>query len=210
MQAEQALSGSLVGAWLTFYDRATSGREPNWEAFAKASAEAARQEIEDAQRLAIVLLFLLFADGLDLGNRKPEDYAQELAQGTKLPRRPDILGQELARTSRDRWQSLPRRPSPEELKQFADVNFTGTRADMVAATEITGATSAGEKIAQDAVKMLGLKLEAIWKTEPGACPLCVPLNGKPEGEWRRVFPLGPPVHVNCRCSLVYRPKRGRR
>lgn len=36
------------------------------------------------------------------------------------------------------------------------------------------------------------------------CPICGPLEGAPEEEWRAEFPNGPPAHPRCRCSSSIR------
>lgn len=42
-----------------------------------------------------------------------------------------------------------------------------------------------------------------WVTEGDSkvCPICAPLDGAPEDQYWNISPGGPPVHVNCRCTL---------
>lgn len=49
------------------------------------------------------------------------------------------------------------------------------------------------------------KLAAYWKTERDGrvCPICSPLDGKPESTWGDKFPSGPKAHVGCRCYLEW-------
>jgi HK97 family phage portal protein len=44
---------------------------------------------------------------------------------------------------------------------------------------------------------------AIWLTERDerVCPVCAELDGMPPDLWREQYPLGPPAHPWCRCSL---------
>jgi hypothetical protein len=49
----------------------------------------------------------------------------------------------------------------------------------------------------------GVKLEAIWRTEPGACPICEPLNGASRAVWSKQFPKGPKAHAQCKCHLSW-------
>ncbi|HUS39185.1 MAG TPA: hypothetical protein VMX74_07025, partial [Pirellulales bacterium] len=51
-------------------------------------------------------------------------------------------------------------------------------------------------------------IEAYWQTENDfrVCPLCSPLQGKPERVWAALYPRGPGPggpHPNCRCWLRY-------
>jgi len=49
---------------------------------------------------------------------------------------------------------------------------------------------------------VGLEMRRRWDTlrDSLVCPICGPLNGLPEEDWRVEFPNGPPSHPNCRCS----------
>jgi hypothetical protein len=50
------------------------------------------------------------------------------------------------------------------------------------------------------------KLVPYWVTERDGrvCPICAPLDGKPESAWVKKFPNGPKAHVACRCYLDWR------
>lgn len=204
---EAVLARALYKAWEPFVPGALKGREPNWDKFSLATAKAVRDYIEDARRVAAVILFLLFIED---SNRSARELAETLSPST----RPPILGDELVATSRGRWAEIwaqaqargDERPTPDEFRNFVDVHFGRERAEKVAVTELTSATTDGEEEAREIIENRGLGLEAFWKSEPGACPECAPLNGKPELVWRAVYPAGPPSpHPKCRCALYYRP-----
>jgi hypothetical protein len=52
-----------------------------------------------------------------------------------------------------------------------------------------------------------IKLVAIWRVQTNAagrpdekvCPICFPINGKPDHEWPEKYKDGPQAHHNCRC-----------
>lgn len=79
------------------------------------------------------------------------------------------------------------------------------RAEMIAATEVTGSISAGESAAAVWFAADGGEYRPKWYTEDDAkvCEICGPLHGKGVEVYRRVSPDGPPGHPNCRCWLEY-------
>lgn len=95
--------------------------------------------------------------------------------------------------------------------------LSDTRAASITATETTRAQTIGQQTARKEVtKSAALpdspihRLEhpligggAIWITvgDDRVCPICRPLDEKPESAWINLFPLGPPAHPNCRCIL---------
>lgn len=84
--------------------------------------------------------------------------------------------------------------------------FSEERAEGIAVTETTGAVSEGEIAeARRMERELGVKIVAEWVTERDArvCPICTPLDGQPEEDWREQFPSGPPAHPRCRCYLTW-------
>ena len=95
----------------------------------------------------------------------------------------------------------------ELLASDIDETLEADRSDVIATTETTAATSAGERGAVDSQDKL---LEAVWFTEADSlvCPICRPLHGRPQSEWPQeilLLPdLGPPAHPNCRCWLTWR------
>lgn len=77
------------------------------------------------------------------------------------------------------------------------------RAEKVAATEVTDAsTSGGEK----AVHSSGNDdSQDIWWTRDDSkvCKICQPLHKQPRPVWESQFPEGPPSHPLCRCWIDY-------
>lgn len=66
---------------------------------------------------------------------------------------------------------------------------------------VDAVTSANTDAETDAAKRIESsgqgRFTAIWRTEPGACPKCEPLEGTPPSVWRTVAPDGPGLHPNC-------------
>lgn len=71
---------------------------------------------------------------------------------------------------------------------------------------VTGAQTDAEIDAAKKIEASGQgRFTAIWRTEPGACPICAPLEGTPPSVWQTVAPNGPGVHPHCRCFLQWSP-----
>ncbi len=63
---------------------------------------------------------------------------------------------------------------------------------------VTGANTDAEIDAAKKIEASGQgRFTAIWRTEPGACPICEPLEGTPPSVWQTVAPNGPGLHPNC-------------
>lgn len=78
--------------------------------------------------------------------------------------------------------------------------FGVVRASMIAVTEVTRASAAGELGIVDELSEAGIDMIVTWATNEDelVCPVCGPLAGKRRGEgWTEP----PPAHVNCRCWL---------
>lgn len=94
----------------------------------------------------------------------------------------------------------------EQIAREIDRSFGRYRSKRVAITETTRAITVGEEMAADRVESeLGWVLERIWQTERDerVCPICGPLQGKPESYY------GPrvgstPAHYNCRCWITWK------
>lgn len=82
--------------------------------------------------------------------------------------------------------------------------FGPVRAEMIAVTETTRAYSEATNWTQRNLNSYGIDMERIWRTSNDelVCPICAPLNGKPEREWRNDYGHGPPAHVRCRCGAT--------
>ena len=90
-----------------------------------------------------------------------------------------------------------------DLEALLAPAFGPVRAEMIAVTEVTRAYSAATNTYQALLGEMGAKFMRIWNTsaDDKVCPLCAPLNNKPESVWKRDYPSGPPGHPGCRCGL---------
>lgn len=111
---------------------------------------------------------------------------------------------ETLRQQQQEWQA---QESPNQQRRSARdsvrTQFEPSRAENVAASETTAATSAGAETGvreRDAVSQSDR-----WRTEEDGrvCPVCSPLNGSTRRRWSRFFPSGPPAHPRCRCWIDY-------
>lgn len=87
-----------------------------------------------------------------------------------------------------------------ELQDMIAGSFGPVRAEMVAVTEVTRASTQGERALSDELAQQGIHMVEVWRTNNDelVCEICGPRNGKPEGEgWTRDD--GPPAHPRCRC-----------
>ena len=98
-----------------------------------------------------------------------------------------------------------------QLRGLLKPAFGDIRAQMIAVTETTRAFSQGTNIYQEMLRGAGVEMVRIWNTsaDERVCPICGPLEGRPETEWASEFPTGPPAHVQCRCfaTLTTMPER---
>jgi len=87
-----------------------------------------------------------------------------------------------------------------DLEKLLAPAFGENRASMIGVTEVTRAyseaTNQHQRLIRDEV---GLEMRRVWNSlrDSRVCPVCAPLHGMPEEEWRSEFPNGPPAHVNC-------------
>lgn len=95
--------------------------------------------------------------------------------------------------------------------------FNESSAKTVAKTEVTQATTAGEKsVAGGYTKATGKILEAFWRHrapkdgQRHPCKkICQPLENQPSVKWPDIHPLlphlwlGPPGHPNCDCNMEW-------
>jgi hypothetical protein len=79
--------------------------------------------------------------------------------------------------------------------------FSDSRAELIAVTETTVASSAAFDDYRDLIERLGAKVEQRWETaaDEKVCPICAPLHNQPREVWEAEFPQGPPAHGRCRC-----------
>jgi hypothetical protein len=100
----------------------------------------------------------------------------------------------------------------EQVAQALAPVFGPARAEMIAVTEITRAASAGVELTRKEIAKAGIEMGRVWQTNNDelTCPVCGGLNGKPEAEWNRQYPDGPPAHPNCRCAVTLEVLNGNR
>jgi len=108
---------------------------------------------------------------------------------------------ELVRGAMSTYQATPGM-TRADLVKLLEPAFGEYRANMIAVTEVTRAYSAATNQYQSMAQDAGLDMRRVWLTlrDQLVCPICGPLHGLPEEDWRIAHPTGPPAHVNCRCS----------
>ena len=91
----------------------------------------------------------------------------------------------------------------EDVAAMLNPAVDPARALMIARTEIVRAQTQAGVIYQSYLKERGLTYRRYWITERDdlTCPICGPLDGKPEEEWAGTEP---PAHPNCRCATALR------
>jgi len=93
----------------------------------------------------------------------------------------------------------------EDVAAMLNPSVDPARALMIARTEIVRAQTQATNIYQGYLKERGLNYVRIWVTERDElvkeCPICEPLDNKPESEWDG---YEPPAHPNCRCAIAMR------
>jgi hypothetical protein len=83
------------------------------------------------------------------------------------------------------------------------------RARTLAFTEATRADVAATNAQQRYLAQRGVRQIRFWYTnnDPHVCDTCAAFAGQPEHVWCRAFPLGPPAHEGCRCTIGLRLDR---
>lgn len=78
------------------------------------------------------------------------------------------------------------------------------RAEMISVTETTRSITEGGRLVADELRRQGINMIERWITarDEYVCPICMPRDGKPEGDgWTKND--GPPAHPRCRCETVF-------
>lgn len=181
--------------------------------------------LEDVHREAAIVLLLLWmqTDSIPLRSlarfdRLPREQARQTARSVT-----NTTGKILARGEREA-EAILRSTSradtfdpaqaarlqiqldKEAAKAIREANrkaFGRQRAEDVAITEVTRASSRAETAAREVATETGADLEGIWVTsrDDKVCEICQPLHGQPESMWRVFFPDGPSAHPRCRCWI---------
>lgn len=92
---------------------------------------------------------------------------------------------------------------PVKWSQLRTEMYTRDDADRDAITVVTFVHTNAEQNAVSRVQSLGTTIVQIWRTEPGACKNCAPLEGTRPNVWKKEAPNGPPYHPRCRCWLEH-------
>ena len=150
-------------------------------------------EAEMQRQLAIVLLLVWGASarqhglGSDLADVAALRYAEMRSQ---------LVAPQWAANSRSRLTAYLGRGGLTAEQIAADV-FSPSRAESLATTETTTATSSGGEVAT--VQTVGINELDTWYTQDDSrvCPTCGPLHSTPRSKWMARFPDGPPAHTNC-------------
>jgi hypothetical protein len=89
-----------------------------------------------------------------------------------------------------------------DLAKQLEPAFGNVRAERIAVTEVTRAYERATMQYQQQLREEGLTMQRVWHTAADdlVCPICAPLDLKPETDWPIAHSDGPPAHVNCRCS----------
>jgi len=99
----------------------------------------------------------------------------------------------------------------EELAIQLTPAFGERRAAMIAVTEYTRSASNATSAYKEYLDDYGIKTVRIWNTENdeivAKCPICYPLNNKPESVWAERYPDGAPAHPRCRCDITLKVVR---
>jgi SPP1 gp7 family putative phage head morphogenesis protein len=131
--------------------------------------------------------------------------AQTLGQSVAANTRRMLKRMREGNFSRELSKGVPITDAESGLKpnQRDDV-FGRTRAERIAVTETTRLAEIAERAAVQTLQNAGVAIRRKWQTaeDERVCPICRPLNDRPEHEWPSAYRNGPPAHVNCRCRAV--------
>lgn len=196
----------LFKDWLKqFSKEVTAGNEPPWKDFIDSLTQSIRPEISSTMTEAVLRESLAVGIGFDPAavNAAALDWARtytyDLVTGlTETTRK--TVSQAVAQFLETPGMTRG------ELEALLEPAFGPQRAEMIAITEVTRASSEATKQYQQYIAEAGLQMVRIWNTanDELVCPICGPLNGKPETEWIEEHPSGPPAHVRCRCWTTLR------
>lgn len=91
-----------------------------------------------------------------------------------------------------------------DLTRLLDGPFGVRRAELIAVTSITEASSQATQHYQTQLRTAGIESIRVWKTnvDERVCPICGPLHGQTEATWGQRLPRGAPAHLRCRCMTT--------
>lgn len=93
--------------------------------------------------------------------------------------------------------------APREWGDARGDAFTQSDAEMTAVTAVTETQSDAEIAGTNVLRARGKTIIEVWRTEPGACDICEPLEGTTREVWGAKFPRGTPAHKRCRCWIEH-------
>lgn len=175
-----------------------AGREPDWAAY-----EAALKATLEPE-LAAVMAEQLEAIGHSVGIDWDHAVANERAVAWAREHGGLAVSQVSATTRKAIQEAVSTYLSTpgmkrQQLLDLLEPTFGEARASAIATTEVTQAYAEATNEQQAELAKYGLKMHRIWNTagDELVCPICGPLDKKPESEWADEFPDGPPAHTNC-------------
>lgn len=182
-------------------------------------------EIADSVERTYLLMYMLALGGMsdDFDYLSDEDDAAAMA-AEYAQSRAEFLAESVVSTTIERLSVIAAEVSLVEPKQqrptwssLTDSLFDGTRPLLIATTEVSHATTSGEKGFQQLAEPDIGTMEAFWvhrfPSVPGRhpCPkICEKLVDQPSILWPDIVPdypdawFGPPAHPNCDCALEWR------
>jgi SPP1 gp7 family putative phage head morphogenesis protein len=198
---ERALQADLQGVFADLGPRLAADPAGGARQLARRAADAIYASTRETAELAAVALWLLLFDedlpgGLALATDR---WAAENAKRVGISMADNVV------------QDLGAKAESQPLTPAAVAEtLTDSRAEAVAITETTKADSAGQMIVKREVESSPhaerrQQLNPVWITEQDerVCPICQPLHGKRYDSFKSQFPMGPPAHPQCRCTLDY-------
>ena len=164
--------------------------------------------ITDEIAATFAVMLLLWWDDDPLGRltsfQRPPDSAVGTVAAGYATSRAAAIARALAQTGREVAATYRGSPIPDGESSGIDPG----RIKVISVTETTAAGTTGEEVGRrDIESRTGTRVEGTWITagDDRVCPVCLPLDGLVDDQWRRTAPTGPPLHPNCRCYILWRP-----
>jgi hypothetical protein len=102
----------------------------------------------------------------------------------------------------------------DDVTELLRPTFDGSRAAMIAVTEMTRASTQAVNNYQEYLTENGIETMMYWSTQNDEivddCPVCAPMHNVPRSEWPDNLIDGPPAHPRCRCSTYITTQKVKR
>jgi HK97 family phage portal protein len=102
----------------------------------------------------------------------------------------------------------------DDVTELLRPTFDGSRAAMIAVTEMTRASTQAVNNYQEYLTENGIETTMYWSTQNDEivdeCPVCSPLHNVPRDEWPDYLQDGPPAHPRCRCTTYITTRKVKR